>query len=81
MDFSSLTFVGLATLGFVNVVGFFFPSLPSAHKFGLSVVAAFVLSFVPLEIGNMLYDKAVAAIEIALAASGGYKLAQKMGSN
>lgn len=79
MDLSSITFVGLATLGVVNVVTLFKADLDSKYKFLISVVAAFVLTFVPAELGNELLDKMKVAVEVAFAASGTYKLAQKAG--
>jgi uncharacterized membrane protein (DUF485 family) len=79
MDLGSLTFIGLMTLGFVNVVSFYKPNLDSKIKFTLSLVFAFALTFVPVEFANVVLDKAKQAIEVALAASGTYKLAQKAG--
>jgi FtsH-binding integral membrane protein len=78
---SSITFVGLATLGIVNVVGFFYPNLDSKTKFAISIVAAFGLTFVPAEMGNVLLEKMKTALEVAFAASGTYKLAQKVGDS
>jgi hypothetical protein len=79
MDLSNITFVGLATLGIVNVVCLFKPDLDSRLKFIISVVAAFALAFVPASLGSMLLDKMKIALEVAFAASGTYKLAQKAG--
>ena len=79
MDFSSLTFAGLATIGIVNVISFFVPEMDSRIKFAISIVAAFALSFIPEAISVTLYDKTIQAIEVAFAASGTYKLAQKIG--
>ena len=79
MDFSNMTFVGLATLGTVNVIGFFYPKLDSKVKFGLSIAAALLFAFGPAELGNLLFDKVKLAIEVALAVSGSYKLATKVG--
>jgi hypothetical protein len=79
MDLSSATFIGLMTLGIVNVVTFFKPDLDSKVKFALSVVAAFALTFVPAELGSVILEKAKVALEIAFAASGTYKLATKIG--
>ena len=81
MDLANATFIGLATLGMVNVTTFFYPNLDSKLKFGLSIVAAFVLTFVPPSIGVLVLDKAKLAIETALAVSGSYKLAMKVGGN
>lgn len=80
MDLSSITFVGLATLGIVNFITMIKPDIDSKVKFLLSVVAAFGLAFVPDSIGIVLLDKMKVAVEVAFAASGTYKLAQKIGS-
>lgn len=79
MDTSSVTFIGLATLGVVNAVTLFKSDIESKYKFLISIVAAFALTFVPAELGNELLDKMKVAVEVALAASGTYKLSQKMG--
>lgn len=84
MDLSTLgniTFVGLATLGIVNVVTMFKPDLESKYKFLISITAAFVLTFVPSDLGSMLLEKMKTAVEVAFAASGTYKLATKAGGN
>jgi hypothetical protein len=81
MDFANLTFIGLATLGFVNVLSFFKPDMKSEIKFGLSVVAAFLFTFVPADLGNVIFEKAKLALETAFAASGTYKLVTKAGGN
>lgn len=79
VDLTSVTFIGLMTLGIVNVVTFFKPDLDSKIKFAIAVVAGFGLTFVPVEIGNMILDRAKIALEIAFASSGAYKLATKAG--
>jgi hypothetical protein len=79
MDWMNMTFAGLVTLGFVNVVLMFFPNLDSKIKVAVSMVFAFAALFVPADLGNMLLDKIKEAITIGLAVSGGYKLAQKAG--
>ena len=79
MDLTNITFAGLAAIGVVNVITFFKPGLDNKVKFGLSFVTAFVFTFIPPELGNLLLDKAKTAIEIAFAISGTYKLAQKVG--
>lgn len=81
MDLASLTLVGLAALGTVNVISFFYPNLDSKVKFALSAVAAFVVAFVPTGWGGIILTNAKLALEAALAASGAYKLAQKAGGN
>jgi hypothetical protein len=80
MDLTTVTFVGLATLGVVNVVTLFIPNIDSRYKFLISIVAAFGLTFVPAELSNVLLDKMKIAVQVAFAASGGYKLAQVVGA-
>jgi hypothetical protein len=75
---SNITFVGLAVLGIVNVITMFKPGLDSKYKFLISIVAAFALTFVPASLGTVLLDKMKIAVEVAFAASGTYKLAQKV---
>lgn len=48
----------------------------SATKYGLSIVIAFALTFVPAELQNIFLEKAKQALEVAAAASGVYKLKQ-----
>jgi hypothetical protein len=79
MDISSLTLAGLVAIGAVNAISFFKADLDSKIKFAISFVVAFAVLFVPVELGSMLLQKAKEALEIALAASGTYKLAQKVG--
>lgn len=79
MDLSGMTFIGLVTVGVVNVVTFFKPNLDSKVKFAIALVAAFVLTFVPADLGVLILDKLKIAIEVALASSGAYKLAMKVG--
>lgn len=81
MDFTNMTFAGLATLGVVNVIGFFKPGLDSKVKFGLSIVAALAFLFIPADLGNIIFEKLKEAITIAFAVSGSYKLAMKVGGN
>lgn len=73
------TFIGLMTIGIVNVVTFYKPELPSKERFAISIVAAFLLTFVPAEMGNIILEKAKVALGVAFAASGGFKLASKAG--
>lgn len=79
MDLQSATFVGLATLGIVNVVTLFKSDIDSKYKFLISILAAFALTFIPESLGVILLDKMKIAIEVAFASSGTYKLAQKIG--
>lgn len=79
MDLTNATFIGLATLGIVNVVTFFKPDLDSRVKFALSVAAAFALTFIPAETGSIILEKMKLALTTAFAMSGVYKLATRAG--
>lgn len=79
MDLANLTLAGLVAIGVVNAVSFWKPDLDSRIKFILSVVAAFAVTFVPVELGSVLLDHAKTALTVAFAASGAYKVAQKAG--
>ena len=81
MDFTNMTFAGLITIGVVNVLGFYAPNMDSKMKFAIAFLTAFVMSFVPTSLGNVILDKAKIAIEIAFAFSGVYKIAQKAGGD
>ena len=84
MDLNSIldmTFVGLMTVGFVNVFSFFKPDADSRVKFALSVLFAFAMTFVPAEVGVVILDKAKVAVSAAFAMSGVYKIAQKAGGS
>lgn len=78
-DVASLTLAGLFALGVVNVITFFYPLLDSKVKFALSFVAAFLVLFVPVELGNIILEKAKEAIVVAFSASGLYKISSKAG--
>ena len=75
------TFIGLMTIGFVNVFMFFFPTSDPRIKFGLSFLFAFALSFIPPDFSNMLLEHIKIGLGVAFAASGGYKLAQVIKKN
>jgi hypothetical protein len=79
MDIFQMGLVGLVALGAVNVVTFFKPDMDSKLKFAISLVVAFLVAFVPLDIGNIILDKLRLALEAAFAASGTYKLFTKAG--
>lgn len=79
MDITTLTLTGLTAIGVVNVATFFKPDMDSRVKFALSVLAAFVVTFVPADIGMIILDKAKEALVAAFAASGTYKIATKAG--
>lgn len=79
MDIGYLTLAGLVAIGVVNVITMYKPDIDSRLKFGISAVAAFVVTFVPPELGNVILEKAREAILVAFAASGGYKIATKAG--
>lgn len=79
LDLGSYGFTGLMVIGAVNAVTILFGEMTNQQKLLLSFVVAIAVSFIPVEIGNLIYDKAVVALSVALASSGGYKIAQKVG--
>ena len=79
MDIQSLTLASLVTIGVVNVVSFFKPNLYSRLKFTTAFITAFIVTFIPMELGNVILEKAKVAIEIAFASSGVFKLATRAG--
>jgi len=79
MDFAQLTLAGLVAIGAVNVALMFWPNLDSKYKFGLSLLVALAVGFIPLETQSFIFNKLITALEVAFAASGGYKLASKAG--
>lgn len=81
IDLETATLSLLVVIGTVNVITFFQPSMDSRMKFGISILVAFAVSFVPVELGSILLEKIKDAITVALAASGGYKLFTKAGGN
>lgn len=81
MDFQSMTLAGLVAVGVVNVLTMWKPSMDSKLRFAISALAAFVVTFVPPDMGNMILEKAKDALMVAFAASGAYKIAQKTGGN
>lgn len=81
LDFGSMTLVGLAIIGVVNVVTMFKPDLDTKTKFGISVVVALAIGFVPADLGAEILNHLVVALTAAFAASGSYKLAQKVGNS
>lgn len=76
---TNLAFVGLITVGVVNVITFYKPDLDSKIKFTISLVVALALSFMPESFGGYVADRIKVAIEIAFAASGAYKLMTRAG--
>jgi hypothetical protein len=81
IDLSNVTLAGLMAIGVVNVLTMFKPELDSKIKFITSLIVAFAITFVPLELGSIILDHLKSAIEVAFAASGAYKIAQKVGGN
>lgn len=78
MDLTNSTLAGLAVIGVVNVVAFYKPALDSKMKFAIAVATAFAITFVPVELGNIILEKLKLAIELAFATSGAYKLTQNI---
>lgn len=81
IDLQNITLVGLAAIGAVNVLTMWKPGIESKYKFIASLVVAFIFTFVPADLGNLILDHAKTALEVAFAASGVYKLASKAGGD
>ncbi len=79
LDLQNITLAGLAAIGAVNVLTMFKPGIESKYKFLASLVVAFICTFVPTDLGNVILDHIKTSLEIAFAASGVYKLATKAG--
>jgi hypothetical protein len=81
MDLLDTTLAGLVAIGVVNVITMWKPALSSQVKFGIAFVVAFLVLFIPPDLGNIILEKAKIALEVAFASSGVYKLAQKVGGD
>ena len=81
MDIQNLAFSGLVAYGLVNVLTWKFPTLDKGIKLTILIVVAFAISFVPVDLGNMLADKIKEAVSIALLMTGVGKIASKVGRN
>ena len=79
MDIAQLGFLGLIGLGTVNALSLWKSTMDSKLKLIISGVVVFIATFIPVELGNIIADKAKLAIEVALASSGGYTLAKRAG--
>lgn len=77
----SYGFTGLATIGFVNIITIFYPYIDSKRKIIFTAAFAFAMTFVPKEIGNVIYDHAIQAIGVTAASSGAYKILMSKNSN
>lgn len=79
IDFQSATFTVFFAIGVVNVVTLWKKELTSQQKWFISVAAALVASFVPVQLGNEILNRVRDAVAVAFIASGGYKTASKAG--
>lgn len=77
-DWANAGFIGLATIGFVNVLLMWKPTLSPKARFFSGVAFAFAATFVPAELGNLILDKLKLAVSVGLASSGTYKLTQNV---
>lgn len=76
----SFGLAGLVAIGAVNIVDIFYPVKDSRIKFGIAFVTAFIVLFIPADLGSIIFDKAKIALEVAVGSSGAYKLFQVAGS-
>ena len=72
VDIEALGFVGLVSFGIVSLVNYKYHLTP-LQNFGLSVVFAFVLGFVPADWGNFFFNKLKEALAIAGVVNGAYQ--------
>lgn len=79
VDFSSMSLVALVIIGVVNVISFFKPDIDSKIKFGVAVVVAIAVGFIPPEIAGEWQWRITQALMAAFASSGVYKVSQKIG--
>lgn len=81
MDYLSMGFIAVMAIGVVNVISFFVPTLDSRIKIAISFVVAFGLTFVPVELQNVILEKIRVALTATAFGTGAYKLTQKAGGN
>lgn len=81
LNLGNATLVGLAIIGVVNVVSFFYPKLGSKEKFAISVAVALAVGFIPADLGTQILNHIKDALIASFAVSGAYKLSTKMGGN
>lgn len=79
MDLANLTFTGLLVVGAVNVCNYFRPNMSALEKWVVGFIVAIVAGFVPPQMANEIAQRIKDAVEVVLASSGGYKIAQKAG--
>lgn len=79
MDLTNVTLVGLVAFGVVNVVSFYKPDMKPELKFGLSFIAALGVTFIPVDVANVIMTHIKEALAAALALSGVYKIATRVG--
>ena len=78
VDLVNLGFSGLVVFGVVSAVSFFKTDLTTQHKFLLSVLVAFGLTFVPQELGNDIANKIKDAIIVATSVNGIFQGARRI---
>lgn len=84
LDLTTIGFVALISFGIVAIINFKW-KLTSMQNFWLSVGCAFLLGFVPTDLGNMILTRLKDAIAIGLSLNGAYKalqgIAKKVGES
>lgn len=79
IDLTNITLAGLAIIGAVNALVIFRPETTPKEKFIVSVAVALLIGYIPADLGVELHNRLVEAIKAAFAASGAYKMSQKIG--
>lgn len=79
LDWQSMSLAVLFAVGATNVVSMWKKDMTSKEKWLVSVVAALVASFVPVELGNEVLTRLKDAVGVAVVASGSYKIVSRVG--
>lgn len=76
MDIFALGSTAIITFGIVWAISLFI-KLDSRFKFGLSVVIAVAVSFIPADLGNEIMNRVKDGVGIATALAGFYQMMSK----
>lgn len=81
MDYLSMGFIAIMAVGVVNIISFIAPNMDSKIKISIAFVVAFGLTFIPVDVQNVILEKIRIALSATTFGSGVYKLTQKAGGN
>ena len=72
---------GVVAFGAVGVISHFKKDLTTEMKLGLLFVTAFLVGFVPADLGDVLFNRVKEAVGIALGIHATWTVAKKVGGN